>query len=293
MRKVRNGQAITRRPGSGSMPRLSPVGMEHVAQYIRDHPLARSKKISAHLQEVQPGGEVAAPRTVRASLKRANFRYGRPYRKFVLTENAKNVRLVWSVLHSHDNFDRSVFTDEACFAACPDGTVKMWYPRREKPMVEQPAYAAKVHVLGAVSVLGTVGALAFADAWNAESFCEAIEENVIQNADAFFGQDNWSLQLDNATAHTAARAQDRLLQAGVPSLSFQPPSSPDLNPIENVWALLKTRIIQHNFHTAQQLRQALAQEWENLTPEEVYPFVVSMDSRVEAVRAAEGGHTHY
>jgi len=199
---------------------------------------------------------------------------------------------VWTVLNDLHDFDRNVFADEACFAVGPDGRLAMWYPRNGRPVVQQSQYPAKVHVLGAISIFGTVGNLSFAPTWNAATFANGIEVDVAPTANALFNG-NWHLQLDNATAHTAAAAQHHLLTNGVPSIFFQPPSSPDLNPIENVWSLLKRRIAGHNCQTAQQLRQALTHEWQALAPGEVAPFATSMADRVQSVMAAAGGHTKY
>ena len=40
-----------------------------------------------------------------------------------------------------------------------------------------------------------------------------------------------------------------------------PPNSPDLNPIENVWRILKSRVKLYKSMTYQQLRRAIEREW--------------------------------
>eukprot|EP00117_Sycon_ciliatum_P034615 scpid12702/ scgid26386/ Transposable element Tcb1 transposase; Transposable element Barney transposase len=118
--------------------------------------------------------------------------------------------------------------------------------------------------------------------------------DIVPSGIGFFAND-WSLQLDNATSHTSAQAQQDLLDSGVPNILFQPPCSPDMNPIENVWALLKKRIIPHRCENADQLVQALhlELEWDSLGPDTVSPYVESMPRRVEALIEADGGHTKY
>ncbi|XP_065195344.1 uncharacterized protein LOC135826671 [Sycon ciliatum] len=98
--------------------------------------------------------------------------------------------------------------------------------------------------------------LSFAATWNAATFAQGMAANIAPSGIGFFAND-WSLQLDNATSHTSAQAQQDLLDSGVPNILFQPPCSPDMNPVENVWALLKKRIIPHRCENADQLEGEL------------------------------------
>ena len=60
-----------------------------------------------------------------------------------------------------------------------------------------------------------------------------------------------------------------------------PPSSPDLNPIEQIWAIFKHRII-----TSAQ--QAITEEWDSLTETELLACIDSLPKRMSAVIAAPG-----
>ncbi|WP_414622517.1 transposase [Calothrix sp. CCY 0018] len=50
---------------------------------------------------------------------------------------------------------------------------------------------------------------------------------------------------------------------------FQPPHSPELNPIERFWEFLKTKLQWENCKTLSQLREKLAEVLETITPEVV------------------------
>ena len=99
--------------------------------------------------------------------------------------------------------------------------------------MEVSQYQAKLLVLGAVSIFGTVGFLEFAPTWNAHTLSTQFVAEILPSATAFFGG-NWRVQLDNTTAHNSQAAQHALLQNGVPEVFFQSACSPDMNPIENV-----------------------------------------------------------
>jgi len=52
------------------------------------------------------------------------------------------------------------------------------------------------------------------------------------------------LLIDNATFHNKSRLEDIADEYGF-RLMFLPPYSPDLNPIENIWANIKNRLRWH------------------------------------------------
>ena len=74
-----------------------------------------------------------------------------------------------------------------------------------------------------------------------------------------------------------------------------PPNSPDLNPIEHIWYLLKVTIqnMQHRPKTALDLAVAIKKVWEELNENVFNRLVESMPSRIAAVINAKGGNTKY
>ena len=74
-----------------------------------------------------------------------------------------------------------------------------------------------------------------------------------------------------------------------------PARSPDLNPIEHVWAILY-RSISQGYHppmTIQELTNILRHELEPLALQTVQNLVRSMPRRCQECCVARGGHTHY
>ena len=104
------------------------------------------------------------------------------------------------------------------------------------------------------------------------------------------------LQQDGAPAHRAKVTTTLLTDLNIFGYFFKwPASSPDLNPIEHVWRLMKDRIHRRSPRPTTNilLRQAIQEEWDAITSEEIASLIASMPSRVEAVQAVAGGHTRY
>ncbi|RPA96938.1 hypothetical protein L873DRAFT_1845066 [Choiromyces venosus 120613-1] len=82
---------------------------------------------------------------------------------------------------------------------------------------------------------------------------------------------------------------------------FLPANSPDLNPIENAWHLLKSRLrkrfshssAEHQPHTKEELWTAMEEEWEAIEQITLDKLLDSMPNCVEAVISANGGHTKW
>ena len=81
-----------------------------------------------------------------------------------------------------------------------------------------------------------------------------------------------------------------------------PPCSPDLNPIENLWKLLKEQIIKlhpelsefsKNNYSYQKLCEAAVEAWEAFEDSMLEKLSLSMKRRLEAVIRANGWYTKY
>ena len=99
---------------------------------------------------------------------------------------------------------------------------------------------------------------------------------------------------DGAPAHTSCLAKSAWLKLGITPLTH-PLSSPDLNPIEPLWLLLKNRVADtpDASNSLENLWLAAQHAWEEITEEEIQRHTRKISERVAQVQAAKGWHTRF
>jgi len=107
------------------------------------------------------------------------------------------------------------------------------------------------------------------------------------------GCTDFVLQQDNDPKHTSRRAH-RWLEAKHVAILAWPAQSPDLNPIEHLWAIVKQRVCEGPpLGMVEELWERLEQTWWAIEPDLCRRLVESMPARIEAIIMAHGGSTRY
>ena len=100
---------------------------------------------------------------------------------------------------------------------------------------------------------------------------------------------NVQFQQDGAPSHWAKSTQQWFTRHNIPLL-FHPANSPNLNPIEAIWAQLKHRLRMMKWHptTEQKLCEACLAIWEEIPIENINRQVQKMSEKVRAVKEKRG-----
>jgi transposase len=109
-------------------------------------------------------------------------------------------------------------------------------------------------------------------------------------------------QQDNASIHTATATMNWFKDAGITVMEW-PPNSPDMNPIEHIWRVLKAALYARFPDTVairggpetvrKELGRRLQIVWEDLEPEVFDNLIMSMPRRVAALYNAKGWYTRF
>ncbi len=119
-----------------------------------------------------------------------------------------------------------------------------------------------------------------------------LEHFMLPSADKLYGDADFIFQQDLAPAHTAKGTKSWFNDHGVTVLDW-PANSPDLNPIENLWGIVKRKMRDTRPNNADELKATVKETWASIPPQQCHKLITSMPRRIEAVIKAKGAPTKY
>ncbi|KAG0745619.1 hypothetical protein G6F24_015859 [Rhizopus arrhizus] len=130
---------------------------------------------------------------------------------------------------------------------------------------------------------------------NSDFYIGILEDELMKTFDWYdLQKEDIIFQQDNASIHTAKEVSEWLENNNISVLRW-PPHSPDLNPIENLWSILKRRLLQYEKQPDGMLElwSRIENVRESITQNECQKLIESMPKCIKAVYSAKGGHTKY
>jgi transposase len=138
----------------------------------------------------------------------------------------------------------------------------------------------------------------------AVTYITALQENLLPFLNTLPAdiKTDFIFQQDNARIHTANISKQWFEQQAFTLMEW-PPNSPDMNPIEHLWRVLKaklhskypdTRVLRGGPEKVREvLEERLKEVWLEIELDVLEGLIQSMLSRVEALCKAKGWYTHY
>ena len=181
---------------------------------------------------------------------------------------------------------RLTFTDEKYFDSNDHGAEREWcLPGMQPSRIVRDTWAPRVHVWGVIGhglkflVRIPTGRMT-ADQYCLIPFMSYLAKNKLDIV----------LQYDGDRSHGTPAILRYLSSKNVEILHCWPARSPDLSPIENMWAIIQKRVDSHGPSDAEELWRFVKAEWEAVSMDTVNNLVGSFRSRCERC-VAEGGQT--
>lgn len=269
-----------------------------LVSYVQDHPHTSGIRATRALNLN------ISSRTVRRRWNQFGLNSYWAARKEPLTLGAKENRVGFCLQYlpvEEDDWLKFVFSDESCVSMMKDGRVRVWRRKGERLSAQCIRYVQKsgrfsVPVWGWCSGAG-VGNLTLIDGrLDSQQYTDILENIFIPQVHGIFGEERINLIQDQSPIHTA-RSVKTWFEAHQQDISLinLPPRSPDLNIIENAWALLKNRLDTTDVVNRQMLWERTEEAWDTLAEDIDYwqTLARSMPRRLQLVLQMGGGHTRY
>ena len=262
---------------------------ETLAEAILKTPNISSPQL--HDEMLEEGYDIHE-RTIRKVRKLIGFSQIKPSLLPQLSESTMQQRREYCIRHLKDKFSNTCFSDESNFQLAANRQV-LWYRKGEdeKPHLPKPRNNKKVMIWGGISRKGQtqlhVYRLDEGTKVNKEAYVDCLDQHLVDYMDAKFGRSKWRFMHDNARPHIAGYTSDFLDGNGV-SVLEHPPYSPDLNPIEKVWAWMKAEICQTTYDDVEDLIEAVKNKWDSMTRVMQNNLIDNHMKVIQKVHAANG-----
>lgn len=231
----------------------------------------------------------------------------------------KTARVKFAMDHVNFDFGQVMFTDAHTLrlsriahskgrrTMAPSGVTPKLFAQKNPPCIKVYAGLTKHGCTELVEVTGTTDLENAYETKHGKHACKGVSSmeysydvlpRLLAEGKRLFKGGSWTFQQDGDGAHTAKATLTTLNEwtrdMGIDVMLDWPSMSPDLSPIENLWALLDMKVLHAQPTTLGELRKCMYRAWAELG-RGVIPkrLVESMPRRMDQVRKKKGEMIRY
>lgn len=149
-------------------------------------------------------------------------------------------------------------------------------------------HSSKVNIWGAINGRGRNALHIFRENMDATKYISILKNDFLKIYD-----DMYYIQFDNDSKHTAKKTVTFLDKNNIKCIKF-PAYSPDLNPIENIWSILKHNLLPRKSEiNTTTFGQIILEEWNKIDQQIIKNCIDSMSKRLQTIIKNKGGYIDY
>jgi transposase len=275
--------------------KFTPTIRRSMVQFLRQSPLQSSTRLASRLRE--RWGMNFSSSGVRKVLRSMGYKHSIPKRTNLTQEN-KQVRFNWARNHIDTDWKRVWSFDESYFVLDPSRGL-VWnndsvYHRVARRKLTTKQEKISICIVVAISHNAKSDICYLPSNWRPNDLINVLRNDLLPSI-------NWdpdlrrfrSLILDNDGRHHNKEVKAFLEEKELNRIGFQPTNSPDLNPVENVFGMMKRFVQKRTPSTEEELREAVIDAWELITEKKLGKLFDSMPERIQQVIANKGNRIRY
>lgn len=266
-----------------------------VAQIKRQTPRAPARVLAAKVS-AKSKAKVSI-KTVQRALHQMEYHWRLPGRK-KLTEAQRVPRLAFARAHVDDDWGDTWSFDEAYFNLYRHSN-RCWISASTEQSVQQPKLTSAQEKIS-VGICFAIcrsrkSALGFLPKnWSGPDLINVFKQTIMPSI-------QWPKQpsrrhhfiIDNDGRHQMQVWKDYVAQIKLQPFSPWPSNSPDLNPIENLFAWMKRNVEDRSPSTEQELREAIQEAFQNIPTGHLQHLMDSMKTRMTETIQSQGKRISY
>lgn len=296
--KFKRDQTVRSLPGRGRKRKISPRLERKICREVNMNPRVVLKDIA---EELRVGGVQVSERTIQRTLNRNGLKARRPRKTPFHKPCHLKSRLTFAIGNvdrENQFWDQVLWSDETKIELFGHNDVKTIWRKRGEAFVPKNTIPTVKHgggsimLWGCFSSAGTGNLVRVHGIMKSADYVQILSNNLKQSARNLGLRRRYLFQQDNDPKHTGKLAKNWLTENNVNVLEW-PSMSPDLNPIENLWHELKTRVRRRHPKTLQELEVVCQEEWRNIPAETCQNLVSSYRKRLLAVIKNKGHAIDY
>ena len=261
---------------------------EKIKQLLKEDNTLSAEEIQ---QKMDNQGIKVSNSTIRRALNAKKYTYRKPnIESMLLNTNQKKTRIEFSQNYIDSDHTKMIFTDE-CVLKGGKQRWRKWCSDEEKYKISAMKPKWKVNVWGGIWLNGKVSLRFFNENMNTDLYINILKEK--NNEMNLICGKRYILMRDNAPSHISEKTIEFIKRAKINEWKEWPAYSPDLNPIENVWGLIKSKLMKKEINKKSELIIEIKNAYNEIDDEAISNMIESFPSRLAECIENEGDRVPY